>query len=739
MILAGVQAAMADGGDLVERWRDLGPVLWIVAGGAAALWFGLLALLTAWLDPRRVAPGPATLDVPGDEPPAVVNLLATDWDLGHEAVPATLVDLAARRHLEIDLQGDETFVRLRTRRGAPDRLMPYEDMVLAHVRSLAAETDDGRVPAAALSVGPEDTHKHWWRRFRSAVVDDARARRLSRARWSAGVKALLVGLAVPVALAVAVAGSTLPDDPHDSDDNPVAAAAWMGVVGFGGLSVVAGRLSGERDTAEGRAAAARWLGLRELLADDPLFGDQPPAAVALWDRILAQGTALGVAHGVVRSLPLGAESDRQAWSPWGGRWRVVRVRYPRYVPPGYGRHPGIALLLGVAHLVVGIPLLPLARGVADAVRDAIASGDLTGGAGPGEVPAGAAIAITVVVAVVGTVAALVSVRGAWLTLAGLADLVTPRTAVEGRVLRFRDRSSDDHVALYVAVDDGSTDRLRAWLLRTRVSVPQGSTAQARVSRWLRHVSDLRVARTAGAGLTDPTASAAPDLAAAGAGAAAAAGQLPGGLGVAFGGADGQPPARTAQVMGALIGVARAAQQATADDPTTAAADTDTGSDGPAAAATTAPPLPSDQAASTALGRAVARDIAAAAHPAALRGGSALYRVAGAAGAAGVVQLAWVPEVAIGVYRSLPPDRQRPVPGLGDEAYRARAGGALMARLGDHVLMATVHLPDLTDEARDEAAARLAAVALAGAAGLVAAPAAVATRPPPPPSSAPGDA
>jgi hypothetical protein len=110
----------------------------------------------------------------------------------------------------------------------------------------------------------------------------------------------------------------------------------------------------------------------------------------------------------------------------------------------------------------------------------------------------------------------------------------------------------------------------------------------------------------------------------------------------------------------------------------------------------------------AVGAAVARDDHASRHPAALPGGSALYR-----SPAGdrVVQLAWVPAVAIDVYRALPPDDQRPIPGLGDEAYRARAAGALMARRGDDVLMVTVHAPDVAPEGRDDLAARVAALAL----------------------------
>jgi hypothetical protein len=87
--------------------------LWVpVAGVATGLWLAVFAVLAAATNPRRVAPGPQTLDLPGSEPPAIVNLLARDWRLGREAVPATLVDLAARRHLAIDQVGEQTLVRV---------------------------------------------------------------------------------------------------------------------------------------------------------------------------------------------------------------------------------------------------------------------------------------------------------------------------------------------------------------------------------------------------------------------------------------------------------------------------------------------------------------------------------------------------------------------------------------------------------------------------------------------------
>ncbi|HEX6570326.1 MAG TPA: hypothetical protein VF015_14240, partial [Acidimicrobiales bacterium] len=497
---AGVAVLAAQGGDLLERWRDLGPALWVVAGGLAVVWLVVLGLLTALTEPRRVRPGAAALEVQGTERPAVVNLVTTDWELGHEAIPATLVDLAARRYVEIDLVGDRTVVQVRTHRAqrAGDHLTRYEAMVLDHVRRLAGQTGDGRVPAEALTTGPDETARSWWKNFRSAVVNDARSRRLSRPRWTSARKAVLIAAAAPVALALALAVSTLPDDPDDPDDDPASGALWAGVVCFVGLSGVAGSRSGERDTPEGRVAAARWFGLRDVLEEDPLFAEQPPAAVAIWDHLLAHGTALGVAHGVVQALPLGAESEREAWSSVGDRWRVVRVRYPRRLPPGYGRHPALVLLLGLVQLAIGIPLLPMAHQMATAVRDSLDAGSLGGADVGADVPPAVYVGVAVVAAIVTVLAAGVAVRGAAMTLVALADLVTGRATIEGRVLRVRDRSTDKQVIWYLAVDDGTADRVRAWRFRSRGTAAAGATVRGRVTRRLQHVADLEIVGPAAA-------------------------------------------------------------------------------------------------------------------------------------------------------------------------------------------------------------------------------------------------
>ncbi len=211
-------------------------------------------------------------------------------------------------------------------------------------------------------------------------------------------------------------------------------------------------------------------------AEDPLFADQPPAAVAIWDRHVAYGAALGVAHGAVRALALGAESDHVAWSPVGGRWRVVRIRYPWLHPPGYGWHPARATLFGLMHLAV-------AAGLAAASATLLDTNDqLTQATDTGLRLAAAALAV----------AAAAGARGGWMAYAGVAHRAGGRRTVEGRVVRCRVRGGEDNRRWYLAVDDGTTDRLRAWRFRKPTEVRQGATVRAQVGPRTRHVRDLEV-------------------------------------------------------------------------------------------------------------------------------------------------------------------------------------------------------------------------------------------------------
>jgi hypothetical protein len=85
-----------------------GPLL-VATVAATALWFLLLFGFAFATRPRNVDPAPATMEL-GGEPPAVVDLLTNEWRVTPDAIPATLLDLAARDYVDLDQYGPERTV-----------------------------------------------------------------------------------------------------------------------------------------------------------------------------------------------------------------------------------------------------------------------------------------------------------------------------------------------------------------------------------------------------------------------------------------------------------------------------------------------------------------------------------------------------------------------------------------------------------------------------------------------------
>src|SRR6266581_7045821 len=102
--------------------------LGIAAAIALVAWLVVLAALAVVTRAREPQAAPATMDLGGDESPAVVNLVTNAWTVGKEAVPATLIDLAARKVVAFERVGPERFaVRVPERR--PTELTNYEAQV----------------------------------------------------------------------------------------------------------------------------------------------------------------------------------------------------------------------------------------------------------------------------------------------------------------------------------------------------------------------------------------------------------------------------------------------------------------------------------------------------------------------------------------------------------------------------------------------------------------------------------
>lgn len=441
-------------------------LLRVVAGGLVA-WFVLLGVLWALRRPRRAERGPETTEL-GAETPAIANLLAHRFNPTRDAVAATLVDLAARGMVEIEDRGIGTYYcRLTGRAG---NLTPYEQMMFDHLRSVAA---GGVVPAQALTTGPQDRSKAWWNEFRKRVVAHAQSGGLCADLWNRASQLTL--FAVGLVLLVLYGFATGFRDPEDVADSALLNAVVAGIA----LAAVAlgATVKSKRQTSteDGLRAASRWLGVKRALDESPSFELLPPSGVVVWERHLAYAAALGVAPRSIRALPMGAESDTEAWTASSGRWRKVHVKYPR-LRPGWGRHPALALAVGAAGSYFGYRLLKLA------------TGDL-----------GADSAWLKLFALALVAVALVALGRSLPQLVwGLLDLFVSRR-VEGTVLRARTRwgpfpyltqqNDDQYVRYFVAIDDARSSTVTALRVTPKLyrTLPQGAGGKLEVTPNLGYV------------------------------------------------------------------------------------------------------------------------------------------------------------------------------------------------------------------------------------------------------------
>src|SRR5439155_20434666 len=119
-----------------------------------------------------------------------------------------------------------------------------------------------------------------------------------------------------------------------------------------------------RDTPAGREVAGRWLGLRAYLRGDESFANLPPSAVAVWDRYLSYGDAVGATRVCSAVIDLGMGNRKRVWSSFGGTWHRVRVRYPK-VWGRYGAKATPLIVWAVVNLALGFAVLRYRHVVTD--------------------------------------------------------------------------------------------------------------------------------------------------------------------------------------------------------------------------------------------------------------------------------------------------------------------------------------------------------------------------------------
>jgi len=437
-----------------------------------AVALGVVLVVTA--GPRvQVATTPAEI---GSLSPAEVDFVTAHATSENEAASATLLDLAARRLVDIEEIGPAlSLVRLRPVR-SDVALRPYEDLVMQRIRKLAV---DGAVATGALAEAHSGLDR-WWHEFTTAVKDDCKAHGLVRSRMGAGHRALL-GVVAPVpAVATMLLGWALAARGALDSSDGEGSAFWLvicaGLLVYFGLVEIARRRGSDVLTTAGAQVAGQWFALRGHLAANPSFASLPAAAVTIWGRPLAYAAALGLTPRAVESLPVAQRaSATHAWSDYTGMWRRVEVRYPSQ--GGVRKY--------------GTPLRVVMRGLAATFYVAMGVGlglvllEVVGTSRDWDWSQFSLTTIVTVALVAAAVVAVVKIGGA------LTDLVAP-IQVQGQIVRMAKFMVHEAPHYLIAVDDGVSPTARAYLCHRSVwdACERGDVVQVVVYRRCRWVKQL---------------------------------------------------------------------------------------------------------------------------------------------------------------------------------------------------------------------------------------------------------
>ncbi len=440
----------------------------MLGGVLLVVWYAVVLGAALVTRTRDLEPGPPTMEL-GSEPPALVNLLVTRCELDADAADATLLDLAARRILELHQPGDDPGgLLVKVRVAEPAGLLPYERRVLDRVREIAG---DRLTPLSEITERYADGGPSWFQQLRTEVVMDARRRGLTRDRE-------LVGVGVVASMPVAMALSGLGGVPFlpKGGASPGEEFAWFAGWAFGAgfilvvlLGVAHLHLRGERYTRAGREVGARWLGVARWLSGFESLAELPPAAVAVWDLYLACGVALGTNPVASRALELRTGRRGRFTFRYLGRVRTIVVRYP-LDPFAYtqaGPRLAWSFLVLLAWSVFWVRY----------------AGKLTGW------PGGVRLAVS-------ALGVLIPIRAFYRFVRAAIDKLVPVT-VTGLVLAMHPyRPATDRTPRWyqIVLDDGAHDRVRPWLMRTDLvgGIKAGDIVRIRGQRWTRYGLGLTV-------------------------------------------------------------------------------------------------------------------------------------------------------------------------------------------------------------------------------------------------------
>lgn len=315
--------------------------------------------------PADVADREYEHEPPSDDPPAFVDYLVNWGTVSEQALIATIMDLARRRHLvlrremvvrERVLRGDVEEPVMVIERGSEEPPRAWErdvvDLLFEWTDSDGRSITD-RALKSWVSANREDAYR-WWQAWTSAVARDTAGRHWIEQKHWAGVSGA-IGAGV---LAAGIGGAVL------------GASLVLGVAtGAAGIAMAAASPLMRRRTRDGRVLEHRWRRFGAYLTDYSLIPERGPEYLVLWGEWLVYAIPLGVAETVTRNL--NAKLSEAQLEEVGGGWYPI-MWYHGHIYGGFDA--------GLTSIAEAIPTSQIAASPASSTGG---GGGFSGGGGGG--------------------------------------------------------------------------------------------------------------------------------------------------------------------------------------------------------------------------------------------------------------------------------------------------------------------------------------------------------------------
>lgn len=275
-------------------------------------------------DPKTNYNGIYERDLPTKDPPAMINALIENSDLGTpdmKGFEATIMDLIDRKVLNLNVEDtdkpDKKNLYISINKEKTSNLDLHEKDIINIFTTFADE--EGQVNLNDFQNKLYDTQNGiWFKEKYELWQNDFKYQYLNNEIFAKyfedkgsnlfkiiGIIGMILGFIIAIISLMSIYSASL---------TTVSAASFMFVVSI--VCMLAPAKIGGRWTVYGKEFNEKWKNFRKFLKDNSLIKKYPPESIIIWNQYLVYGTALGVADKVHKAMKMNLYAENNLYDPY---------------------------------------------------------------------------------------------------------------------------------------------------------------------------------------------------------------------------------------------------------------------------------------------------------------------------------------------------------------------------------------------------------------------------------------